>query len=139
MHVLFIPYGHRGRVEILLREMEAQKHKLTIIKGKKVQSIWIDGQIRLLPFGIYEYIFPKEDLDLVLNTLNSGINYRDRMPFTATVMRKVLKCKKIPEFETKAKYLWNRKHTATILIGIREDEDMTEITGKYKGWKHEQI
>ncbi len=139
MHVDFIPYGDRRHVEILLRDMESQKHKLILTKGKKKKYMWIDGQVRILPFGVHECIFPREDLDLVLTTLSAGINYLDRMKITASVIRMGLKCKKIPEFKTEKKYLWHRKHVGIVLIGIREDEDYEEEKGEYKGWKHEAI
>ena len=78
MHFIFIPYGKRDQVELLLREMEAQKHQLRLKKeGKKDKFIWLQGQIRMLPLGIYEYIFPREDLDLVLHTLLSKIDYKN--------------------------------------------------------------
>ena len=45
----------------MLRDMEAQKHQLKMYdeKGDHMKTIWIQGQVRMLPLGVYEYIFPK--------------------------------------------------------------------------------
>ena len=70
-HASFIPYGERSGVERLLRDMESQKHLMPMTKGKKKKAVWIPGQIRDLPFGLKEYVFPKESLDKVLRTLGA--------------------------------------------------------------------
>lgn len=142
MHVSFVPYGERGCVERVLREMEAQKHILPMTKGKKNGTISIGGQIRLLPFGIIEYVFPKESLDMVLRTLGNnvgeyGINFK--RPIMA-LLRKGLKLKKVPKYEKEGKvYLWNKAFVNFTILGIREDG---EIIGDYpddKGWTHEAL
>lgn len=142
MHVSFIPYGERSGVERLLRDMEAQKHLMPMWKGKKKRGAWIDGQIRELPFGIKEYVFPKESLDMVLHTFTAkntgeyGINFKKlAFPF----LRKMLKLKKIPKYEETAQYKWNKAFVSIVVLGIRKDG---EIIGKYvddKGWTHEAL
>ena len=139
MHVSFIPYGKREHVERGLRDMEAQKHILPMYKDDKVNGIWIDGAVRLMPFGIVEYVFPKEDLDKVLTTLR----FKDPIPYNMqiqiSILRKALKYKKAPKFSTEKKYMWNLEHVSILPIGIREDK---EIIGKEKldnGWRHEAI
>ncbi len=134
-----MPYGGRGKVETLLREMEAQKHLLPMTKGKKKKSKWIGSQIRTLPFGFVEYIFPKEDLDLVLTTLNWEDNRYPIGKARLAVMRFILKCKKAPKYSTKKFYLWVKKDVNIIPLGIREDFDLTYDKGKNKGWKHEAL
>ncbi len=143
MHVSFVPYGDRSLIEKLLREMEAQKHLMPMTKGKKKRSVWIPGVIRDLPFGVKEYVFPKENLDMVLRTFGAvgsgthGINFQKLVyPF----LRKVLKLKPIPKYEKKGEiYLWNKMFVSTIVLGIREDG---EIVGEYiddKDWTHEAL
>lgn len=142
MHISFIPYGERGCVERVLREMEAQKHILPMTKGKKKGTISINGQIRNLPFGVIEYVFPKESLEMVLRTLGDnqsdyGVNFK--RPIMG-VLRKLLKLKKAPKFEEKGKvYLWNKAFVNFTILGVREDR---EIVGEYpddKGWTHEAL
>jgi hypothetical protein len=143
MHVSFIPYGERGCVERLLKDMESQKHLLPMTKGKKKKGAWIPGQIRDLPFGIREYVFPKENLDMVLRTFNAtekgvyGVGFK-RLVYPT--LRKLLKLKKIPEYEKKGDvYLWMKVFVSIVVLGIREDG---EEIGKYiddKGWLHEGL
>ncbi len=143
MHVSFIPYGERSGVERLLREMESQKHLMPMVKGKQHKGVWIPGQIRELPLGIKEYVFPKESLNRVLRTLDAygygehGISFKKlAYPF----LRKLLKLKPIPEYDEKGeKYLWTKTFVTMIALGIREDG---EIIGQHiddKGWKHEAL
>ena len=142
MHVSFIPYGERGCVERVLRDMESQKHLMPMTKGKKHRGAWIPGQIRDLPFGIKEYVCPKESLDMVLRTLSANPDEYGRSfkRSIMTVLRKLLKLKKVPNYEEKGKlYLWTKAFVNFTVLGIREDGD---IVGDYiddKGWTHEAL
>jgi len=136
-----MPYGQRIWVERLLREMEAQKHALPMQNDKEEKIIYIDGQVRSLPFGVYEYVFPKENLEQVLNTLiNSKTVGAYHIPKLALAMiRKALNLKPIPEFSDDKKFLWVHDHVSVIPLGIREDG---EIVGQHefdKGFTHEAI
>ncbi len=143
MHVSFIPYGERSGVEKMLRDMEAQKHLMPMTKGKKKKAAWIPGQIRELPFGIKEYVFPKESLDMVLRTFKAGgsgvygINFK-RMAYS--FLRKFLKLKPVPKYEEKGDvYLWSKMFVSIIVLGIREDGEVVGIYIDDKGWKHEAL
>ena len=143
MHVSFITYGERSGVEKLLRDMESQKHLMPMTKGKQRGEVWIPGQIRELPFGIKEYVFPKESLDIVLRTLGMpgegeyGINFK-KLAYAA--LRKLLKLKKTPKFSESGEWFkWNKMFMSIIVLGIREDG---EIVGEHKddlGWTHEAL
>ena len=140
MHFDFIPYGKRSEVELLLRDMDAQKHKLVMTKGKKKKIIWIQGQVRLLPFGVMEYVCPKEDADCVMNTLVFKRDRYDLGGFKLALIRKMVKAEKIPEYKTDNQYLWIRNNVTIIPIGVRYDaDDFTDPDGPYKGWTHEAI
>ena len=143
MHVSFIPYGERSCVERMLRDMESQKHLMPMTKGKKNKGVWLPGQVRELPLGIKEYVFPKESLDMVLRTLGDsghgdyGIIFkRLAYPF----LRKLLKLKPVPKYEKEGEtYLWGKVFVSVVVIGIREDG---EVVGQFiddKGWTHEAL
>jgi hypothetical protein len=145
LHAIFILYGKRSEVDLLIRDMEAQKHVLQLYKKEKEevkekQQIWIQGQVRLLPFGIYEYIFPREDVDLVLNTLNFDGDYDKYInPLKKFIIRNIIKCEKIPEYNKDKKLLWIKDNVAVIPIGIKKDDDIIDTSPFYKGWHHEGI
>ena len=143
MHISFIPYGERGCVERMLRDMESQKHLMPMTKGKKHKATWIPGQIRELPFGVKEYVFAKGSLDLVLRTFNASSKGEYGVSFKRLVypsLRKLLKLKPIPEYKKKGEiYLWNKAFVAIIVLGIREDGEVVGIYIDDKGWKHEAI
>ena len=143
MHVSFIPYGERSCVERLLREMEAQKHTLPMTKGKKNGTLRIGGQIRELPFGLKEYVFPKESLDRILRTFNAakkgvyGINFKAPI---YELLRKGLKLKKVPKYEEKGDvYTWNKMFVSILVLGIREDGEIVCDMADDMGWTHEAL
>jgi hypothetical protein len=133
MHAVFIPYGKRSEVELLIRDMEAQKHFLKFDDGK---GRWIQGQIRLLPFGVYEYIFPKEDKDLVLHTLDFDSNRYSLSRLILNLIRKMSKAKRIPEYKKDKYYLWIKDNVNIIPLGVRYDNEIYDELVKAK---HEAI
>ncbi len=144
MHVSFISYGERGCVERMFRDMEAQKHLMPMTKGKKKRGVWIPGAIRELPFGVKEYVFAKESLDMVLRTLDAakdsgsyGIRFKGVVLAT---LRKLIKLKPIPKYDKEGDiYLWGKAHVSIVVLGIREDTDIIGIYIDDKGWKHEAL
>jgi len=139
MHASFIPYGKRECGERCIREMEAQKHLLPMHKGDETKSIYIDGQVRVCPFGIYEYVFPKEDKDLVLSSLAFNKKVPYAMELKAKMLRRLLNYKKAPKFVDGKKYLWNRHDVAIIPIGVRYDRDTVGDCVLDDGFTHEAI
>jgi len=138
MHVVFIPYGIISAVEHLKIDMQAQKFQLRLHKkGKKDKYIWIQGSLRIGPLGVWEYVFPKESADLVLTTLGfQDVSYKKyNLNSRQFVLRKILKCEKIPKFKTNKKFLWIRDNVSLIPIGVRYDDEIKEENG----WKHEAI
>ena len=139
MHIVFIPYGKRSEVELLFRDMEAQKHYLKMQKGKEEKQIALQGQLRILPFGVYEYVCPKEDADIVLNTLGNVAKDRYVTDFKKTALRKALKLETIPEYKKDKFFLWIKDNVAIVLLGIKEDKEVVGTLELDKGWTHEAI
>ena len=144
MHFAFIPYGARTELERLYRDMEAQKFLLKLTKeGEEDKGVYINGQIRILPLGVVEYVFPREHRDLVLHTMlsaNSALTRYGVSKLCQTMIQKVIKLKKIPKYEKKAKLLWCIEHVSIYPVGIREDIDHVELKDMgFKGWTHESI
>ena len=144
MHAIFALYGIKQNVDHLLMDMQAQKFKWDMWKGKKKHHIYFQGQLRLLPFGVYEYIFPKEHKDVVLRTLD----FQDKHPYSQygfklrtglAMIRKALSIQKTPPFDMSAKLLWFKDNVTIFPLGIREDREMTEDKGDFKGWSHEAL
>lgn len=144
MHIIFMPYGVRTRIEEFFREAEAQKFKFPLFnpETKETKKIWIYGGMRALPFGMYEYVFPKEYQDNVLTTFG----FNKKTPYQLgqarmAILRRLVKAKKAPsDFDTSQNLLWNMQDISIIPIGIRYDkEDFVESQGQYKGWVHEEI
>ena len=145
MHIIFWPYGIKNAVDTLLRDMEAQKFQLPIKSpdGLKSDFSWTAGQLRMLPGGLIDYVFPKEQRDLVLTSLkvqeNHHSEYKGIYKFVF-IIRKFLKLKPIKEFKTDLNLVWTCKDVAVFAIGEKEDgEKEITVEGEYKGWKHEAL
>lgn len=140
MHIVFIPYGKRSEVELLLCDMDAQKHQLPMTKGKKKQAMWIQGQVRLLPMGLYEYVCPVADGDTVLNTLDYRNTKYNLGILKLALLKKIAQYEKIPEYSKAHKYLWIKQNVNVLILGVRYDKmDFVAENREYKGWTHEAI
>jgi hypothetical protein len=135
MHIIFIPYGIRQNVEHLFRDMEAQKFPLYYTDHQGQRKLqWIQGNLRILPFGFVEYVCPREFGDMVMATLNFQREEGDRYQLGSArmfVIRKFLKAEKIPEkIDLTRKMQWYKDNVEIIPIGIRHDADMTYDAGE---------
>jgi hypothetical protein len=146
MHFAFIPVGKRSEVELFFRDLEAQKHYWLMWKKNEktgdtaTQLIATQGQLRILPFGICEYVFPREDLDIVLYSMINEKNRYGVSEFAIAMAKKFYKLKKIPDYKKTKNYLWIKDNVNVIPLGIREDGDLTEPPGnKFEGWTHEAL
>jgi hypothetical protein len=143
MHVIFIPYGIIQAVEHLKIDMQAQKFPLLMHSpdGKETKSILVQGGLRIAPFGIIDYVFPKEYKDIVMTTLKFNMPDGYKIPKAyLTMVRKALKCKPIPKkIDTKEILPWITQDISLIPIGIREDKTYTEVDGEFKDWYHEAL
>lgn len=149
MHAVFMPYGVKNMVDLFLEHLN---HKLLPLKmwkeGAEDKSILIQCQIRVLPFGFIEFVFPREYKDEVLTALgfhNKG-EYKDRLNKSImgikpmNMIRKVLKIEPIPKFELKAGFPIMTLPISIFPVGIREDGDIVEPEGRpYAGYTHEAI
>lgn len=137
MHAVFIAYGDRRNVERFLRELEAEKFILKVEKDGKTFNQYITGTVRLLPLGIYEYIFPKEYMDEILNGIGFDMQYVERMgTFKISFLRKLYGLEKVPEYDKSKKRLFWNEDVKIIPIGIRRDLD-NYTDGN--GWTHEAL
>ena len=148
MHVAFIPYGIKHCVDTLFRDMQAQKFNMIMHSpdGKTTKGIMIQGSLRYLPFGVMEYVFPKENADAVMTTLkfNEPLEAKSRFPLPKMILnriRKAISLEPVPEnFNTSQKYPWIINHVNIIPLGIRKDaEGIKEPVGEWKDWTHEAI
>ncbi len=152
MHVIFMPYGKIEWVEVFLNDIRAQKGniKTTSPDGKESINYVTQFQLRVLPFGFYEVVFPKEYRDTILTTLNFPHKdniYSDRYKipnFFMKKIREVLQCEEAPtEFDRKEAFYWVKgidlSHTDVFILPIGIREDIMIADNKIKGWTHEAI
>jgi len=143
MHFSYIAYGARTEVELLMRDMESQKFLMPLHKdGEKDRGVYITGQVRLLPFGVMEYVFPKEYLGIVLNTMcnNTAPNRYNLPKVFRALFRKALKLQPLPEFQREQRLIWTIENVSILPLGIREDSELSEPKDLgFKGWIHESL
>lgn len=150
MHVVFSLYGIKEKVDIMLNEMQSQKFLMPVTSPdkKETKQIWVQGSLRLVPGGLYEYIFPRENLDTVLTTLDFhspirpyNIDKKVMGISPLNMLKDFLKIEDAPkEFNTKEALLWRKEGITIIPLGIRKDKDMIEENNiEFKGWTHEAL
>jgi len=148
MHAVFIPYGIKNNIDMFLNDLNYSKLPLKIWKGDEEKYILMQTQIRVLPFGFVEFVFPREYKNQVLTALRfkKGEKYGKR-DLNKSIMgikplnliRKVLDLEPIPEFEEKEGFPLLDLQMGLIPIGVRYDKDIVEKSGEWAGWSHEGI
>lgn len=132
--------GKKNEIDEFVKWMETRHFPLPIKKGDgTTENIFMEAQLR--PVQLWEFVFPKENLDVVLNTLKlphgdspygkgdgTKVDYNINPKLWA--LRKLLKAQKIPVPDKSKGILfmpYERIKNMNILgIGIREDGDIAE-------------
>ena len=142
MHIVFIPYGIEHRVEYLKQELIHSNFQLPMENKETGQkkAMWIKGHLRHGPFGVWEYVIPREHADAVMTTLR----FKQDNPYKLgkvrlNMLRKALKCEKIPEFKEDQRMLWIMDDVAIIPIGVRYDGDIVGTRQDDLGFTHEAL
>ena len=116
--------GDKDCVAKFANELSAQRMPWTA-KDKKGKNVDLIVAATLQPIQLWNLGFPKENLDIVLNSLEPqdqshgiGVN----LPMS--MIRKALGAKKMPKCKDKSKvFPIYKKHVQILGIGIREDQE----------------
>ena len=143
MHLVFCASGIQHDLELFEKFMQTRSLNLPFIDhndGDKEKNIVIQSQLR--PINFYDFIFPKGELDMVLNSLQIGtdpdiVSANASLPKAViTMLQKALKLKTIPNPDiSKGAFPLYKNNVRLVGIGIRDDKDL-----KFpNGWEHEGI
>ena len=170
MHAVFVAYGKRNWMEYFFNQIEAQKLTMKLWRTnpetnqyEERNNEWTEVQLRVLPGGIYEVVFPKEHKDLILTTLefnrkggkgkplgqdSSTENYELDKEISILgfkfqpleYAKKFLRIEDPGEFDTSKALIWFHPFVSIIPLGIRHElGDVMEKIGPNAGWWHEGI
>lgn len=99
-------------------------------KGEIEKMVRVQGILKYGIMGTWEYSFPEEMKDVVLNYLGFDNEVRSDLKYgqgwKINAVRKLMKCEKIPEI--RKDLIWNdmpseiRDYVSIIPIGVRYDE-----------------
>lgn len=140
-------YGNKRDYDFLIDDLNHKWFNLPIHSPdkKKTELVPIQAQIRIMPFGLVEYVFPKEYLNEVL----TGLRFHLPAPYNLdkkilgikplSFIQKYLNIKPIPKFDTSKTMIMPNLSYSIIPVGIREDAEITEPEGHFKDWTHEAI
>lgn len=110
------------------RTLKEHEGKEAVCKDFKPRPEDLIVQGALRPIQMWEYVFPKDQLNLVLNTLNikpKGLTQPEGMNKYAALMRKAMKLKPIPDEIPDTPKIplvsVHAKHIHFFPIGIKED------------------
>ena len=136
MQIDYVAEGWQKDLDEHERWMETRTFPMEIEHpdGKK-ETITVPGALR--PRRAYTYVFPRENLDRVLNTLgfkddyrNDGMGSKRILPKTFAIIRRLLKLKKLPEpDESKGTFPMVRNNLRLIGLGYKDDIDFVNPQG----------
>jgi len=142
MHLVFGATGIKQDMDLFEKFMETRTFLLPYIDhndGDKEKQILLQSQLR--PINFYDFIFPKGELNHVLNGLQPESEIKSKncvLPNAyISILRKALKLKKIPAPDiSQGAMPIGKQNIRVVGIGIREDAD---VTFKEVGRTHEGI
>ncbi len=122
MHFFFITRGEKDCVRRFANEFAALRLQWTG-KDKKGKTVKMIAPTTLQPIQLWSVTFPKENLDLILASLNpTTSSYDGKMKLPLAALRKMLGAQKVPECKDKSRvFPIYRKHTQILAIGIKDD------------------
>jgi len=121
MHIYAITRGYYRDVARFIDDFSAQPWPFPNFKGGDT----IQTGVR--PIQLWEFIVPKEQLDMALRTVSISprTEFSPSMRYLTWALRKLLKAKQVPEIDLSPnlpkRIVWNRALECTP-IGIKEDE-----------------
>ena len=133
MHLFLIVRGIKKEFDDLINHLQTQYFPLlrTDVETGKSHEVMVQGALR--PIQLFEYVFPKESLPVVLTSLQlndgakgywgekKGAKAKWGLPF----LRKVLGCKPMPNIPATDKIkIISRKGVGIEPIGIKEDGEI---------------
>lgn len=142
MHLIFMPYGAKNVVDMFIENLNQRILPMKCWKeGEKEIYINIQCCIRYLPFGLMEFVFPREFEKEVLTALR----FNAKTPYNLNksilgikpldVLKKFLNIGDIPKFEETPGFPVLDLPVSIIPIGVRYDGEIEDPNG----WRHEAI
>ena len=136
MELTFITRGKSDEVYEFAKWLSTRHLPLKLHKADGTEEVQL-MECQLRPLQLWQFVFPKENLDIVLNTLNlprddkqsfQGYNINPKL----FALRKLLGAKPIPQPVDKLSKMFmpydRFKHVGIIGVGLREDGDIAEMT-----------
>ena len=105
MELFFVTRGIKNQVDILIKSLETWTHPMPRknIKTNIIEQGGVQGGVR--PLQIWSYVFPKEQLNLVLNRIRPSTEFtgdQANLNKYAMFFRKILGAEKIPDWDKEA-------------------------------------
>lgn len=123
MEVYYMATGAQHWLDLHATHMQGQSHFISGISPNG-QPIIQELKGMLEPIRLYRYVFPKESLNLVLNTLTrKGAPLPNGLNTQAWALRKAMNLKPIPDFVESVAMSVSKDHVQIVPIGIKEDEE----------------
>lgn len=141
MHFVFGATGIKQDLDLFEKFLQTQVMPMPYIDHNdkdKEKTILIQSQLR--PIKFYDFVFPRDSLQHVLNGIQPEREIKSRNAVLPnayiTALRKALKLKKIPKQDPNAGRLPILKQNVRVVgIGVRDDADLTfkHIGRTYEG------
>lgn len=131
-HVIFLTRGHYDHIHRFIDDLRTRTFEYPVFDKQDGEMKRILLKSRLSPIQLWDYVFPHEYKDPVLNTIflgsdAKGVVANAHLQKYLWPMRKALKLDKIPDYKKDLRLpIENPQHSEMIGIGYKEDRWMTE-------------
>ena len=130
MHLYIATRGIKHDVDRFVNDMQAQ-YLRDPTRDTKEGPAWI--QLAMRPIQLWEIVFPKESLQLVLKTIwrddeDAGSRRKTFGSLKTAMLRKALRAKPIPKLDPKElrRIVYNPSTVSCYPIGIKEDKEVDD-------------
>jgi len=128
MHTYILTRGNQFWVDQFIKELQGKYLPYEIKSDKCFNNGYKKGilqfQIGVRPIQLWEIVYPKEQIDLVHNTLFETSDAKPQHAWQEKhifAMRKLLRLKKIPAYDKTRLMPITRQNIEVVGIGIKED------------------
>ena len=138
MHIDFIADGKNRDLDEMEKWLSTRVLPMKVKEKEKERVVFVPSQLRSQ--RKYSFVFPKENLDAVLNALNLSDCHISRvdgkgtqiLKYPLNIIRKILRLKKLPKPKTKDKLALAGgllDNIRMVGLGVRDDIDVVEDNG----------
>ena len=132
MHAYGLIRGIKHEVDRFITELQGKYVPYEVKEGAAgIPKGTYYAQIHVRPIQLYEFVFPREQKDIVLTTIfgmENGATQHKKHKKWIYALRKMLGVEPFPVYDNKLTLPISRQHMEVIGVGVKDDYDFADGT-----------